>query len=106
MRLKGTLDFGATLLQSKNCPVCGQEWWIPAGFPPFTWSVDIVIQDNSASTDTNPITIVQAIPPSEQQTVGDQIIAGLQTSGSKLGLYATIGIIVVVIIVILYLRRK
>lgn len=44
--LNGQLDFGAKALQVINCPVCGQEIWIPSGLWPQQWTVGKVIVRN------------------------------------------------------------
>jgi ribosomal protein S27AE len=114
IQLNGQINFSAPALQSLDCPVCGQGWWLSSDFPlPKRWSIGKII--TAYDTKSKPVLSNQQIPEDLQKSVYSdfQIIPDSITNAVKntvdnvTGSVKAIGIwIVVVLVLVLLIKRK
>lgn len=101
--INGRLDFKAKSLQVINCPVCGQDIWLPSGLWPQAWTVGKVIKRVY-----NPAPPVLSSPPPDSKPVWSdfKILPDLSAPLKNLSATAKHAVIAIIIILALLLLIK
>lgn len=106
IQLIGSVDFNPVALQTLNCSVCGQKWWLASDWSilkgyGYKWSVGKILERHEPPENTKPVPVPE--PPDTKIWSDFSIIEPLQNLGK--GLY-NIGIWIIAILILWYLIKR